>query len=236
VIDDSGTPVAGARVIFQKKEVSVSDEKGRAYVTATNAGMTNYMIIKKGFFPIVLKTKLISGSLVTAAATLKVIDDGVFFNKKIMLDPAGSSQQSFPLLKELQKKIEYAGGTVFYTWQNEPPESLKERVIEGARVKADLFLTTQITSRALSAEYYYKSEQGKAMAEGICNGFIENRNMKTRKCLAVDSTNYLLVQTSMPALWLKIPQLFLQQPSIAAAIIYQGIADFYKAKDALKNK
>ena len=153
-----------------------------------------------------------------------------------MLDPAGSSQQPFPLLNELQKKIEYAGGTVFFTWQDNPPQSLKERVIEGARVNADLFLTAEISSKTLSAEYYYKSESGKAMADGICRGFIENRNMKTKKCFAVDSTNYLLVQTSMPALWLKIPQKVLQQPAVAAAIIYRGIVDFYKARDVLNNK
>jgi hypothetical protein len=40
----------------------------------------------------------------------------------------------------------------------------------------------------------------------------------------------------MPALWLKIPQKLLQQPSIAAAIIYQGIVDFYKTKDVLNKK
>ncbi len=84
--------------------MSVSDEKGRAYVKATNSGTTEYTIVKKGFFPVSLKAKLISGSLVTEDVTLKVIDGGVFFNKIIMLDPAGSSQQSFPLLNELQEK------------------------------------------------------------------------------------------------------------------------------------
>ena len=153
-----------------------------------------------------------------------------------MLDPAGSSQQSFPLLNELQKMIEYGGGTVFFSWQDEPPQSLKERVIERARVNADLFLTAEITSKTLSAEYYYKSEQGKAMADEICRGFTENRNTKIKKCLSVDSTNYLLVQTSMPAIWLKIPQKLLQQPSTAVAIIYQGIVDYYKTTYALNKK
>jgi hypothetical protein len=60
--------------------------------------------------------------------------------------------------------------------------------------------------------------------------------MKTKKCFAVDSTNYLLVQTSMPALWLKIPQKVLQQQSIAADIIYHGIVDFFKTKDVLNKK
>jgi N-acetylmuramoyl-L-alanine amidase len=233
VTDDCGTPVAGACVIHRKKEVSVSDEKGCAYVKANNSGITEYTIIKKGFFPYSLKARLISRSLVTKDVTLKVIDGGVFFNKKIMLDPAGSSQQTFPLLNELKKKIEYAGGTVFFTWQDEPPQSLKKRVIEGTRVNADLFLTVEITSKTLAAEYYYKSEQGKLMADGICNGFLKNRSTKTKKCLSVDSTNYLLVQTSMPALWLKIPQKLLQQPSIAASVIYQGIVDFYKTKNVL---
>jgi hypothetical protein len=103
-------------------------------------------------------------------------------------------------------------------------------------MKADFFLTVDATDKTLSAEYYYKSESGKAMADGICRGFTENRNIKIKKCLAVDSTNYLLVQTSMPAIWLKIPQKLLQQPSVAAAIIYQGMVDFYKMKDVLNNK
>jgi hypothetical protein len=236
VTDDSGIPVAGACVILRKKEVSVSDEKGRTYVKANNSGTAEYTIIKKGFSSVSLKAKLISGSLVTENVIMKLVDGGIFFNKIIMLDPAGSSEQSFALLNELQKMIEYAGGTVFFTWQDEPPQSLKERVIEGARVKADLFLTAEITSKTLSAEYYYKSELGKAMADGICRGFTENRNMKAKKCLSVDSTNYLLVQTSMPAIWLKIPQKLLHQPSIAAATIYQGIMDFFKTKDVLNKK
>jgi hypothetical protein len=236
VIDDSGAPVTGACVIHQKEEVSVSDVKGRAYVKANKSGTAEYTIIKKGYSPVSFRAKLISGSLVTENVIMKLVDGGIFFNKIIMLDPAGSSQQSFPLLNEIKKKIEYAGGTVFFTWQDEPPQSLKERVIEGARVKADLFLTAEITSKTFSAEYYYKSELGKAMADGICRGFTENRNMKAKKCLSVDSTNYLLVQTSMPALWLKIPQKLLQQPAFAAAIIYQGVVDYYKARDVLNNK
>ncbi len=135
-----------------------------------------------------------------------------------------------------KKKIEYAGGTVFFTWQEEPPQSLKERVIEGARVKADFFLTAEITSKTLSAEYYYKSELGKAMADSICRGFTENRNMKIKKCLSVDSTNYLLVQTSMPAIWLKLPQKLLQQPSVLLLLSIRGIVDFFKAKDVLNKK
>lgn len=231
---DAGAAVAGATVIHQRKQIAVSDEKGRAYVVARNAGAHEYMITKKGFLPVIIKPKLISGAFVSENVVLKPVDEGVLFNKIIMLDPAGSSKKSFLVLNGLQKKIEYAGGTVFFTWRDTPPESQKARVLEGAKVKADFFLTVEITNSSLSAEYYYKSEQGKALAECICDKF--KGDTKIKKCLAVDSTNYVLVQTSMPAIWLKIPQKLLTQPIVAADIIYQGIVEFYKDRHALDRK
>jgi N-acetylmuramoyl-L-alanine amidase len=234
VADEAEKPVAGAQVTIQKRQVAVSDEKGRAYVVASNAEVNEYTIIKKGFLPVIIRPTLISGSFVSKNVVLKPVDGGVLFNKIIMLDPAGSSKKSFPLLNGVQKKIEYAGGTVFFTWRDIPPESQKTRVLEGAKAKADFFLTVEVTNSSFSAEYYYKSEQGKALAESICEKFKGDKKIK--KCQAVDSTNYVLVQTSMPAIWLKIPQKLLTRPTAVADIIYQEIVEFYKDRQALHRK
>ncbi len=227
ITDEKGRkPVENAQVMNKKRRVAVSDEKGRAYVAAENAGMNEYMVIKKGFLPSRQTVTLYNGSFVSENIALKAVEGGVLFNKIIMLDPAGSSKTAFPLLIELQKKLDYAGSSVFFTWRDTPPESQKTRVLKGAKAKADLFLTVDVANSLLSVEYYYKSEQGKALAESICEKF--EANTKTRKCRVVDSTTYVLVQTSMPAIWLKIPHKLLTQPSAAADIIYQGIVEFYK--------
>lgn len=221
--DSSGNFIAGAELIANGKEVAVADEHGLAFVSTMYSGAAVYIISKNGFYPVSLKTVLNKGSMVKENITLNQIDEGILLNKKIIIDPAGFTTQALPIVTELKKKIEYAGGYVFITWEKEPAPSLKERILFSSRLKADLFIAIEITKRDFSAGYYSKSTVGKLLSENVCQEFKNNTEGKWRKCMPLVSEQYMIIQTAMPAVWIKLPNISLNKTSTVVSNIYNAI-------------
>ena len=219
----AGNPLAGAELISNGKQIAVSDERGLAFAGTMYSGSAIYTISKKGFLPVTLKTVLSKGTMTRENIILNQIDGGILLNKKIIIDQAGFTKESLPIITELRKKIEYAGGTVFLTWENEPAPSLKERIVIASRIKADLFMSIEITRRELSSGYYHKSTVGKLFSENMCQEFENNREGKWKKCTPLISEHFLVIQTAMPAVCIRLPQNALQKSSAAVSNIYQAL-------------
>jgi len=219
----AGNPLAGAELISNGKQIAVSDERGLACAGTMYSGSAIYTISKKGFLPVTLKTVLSKGRMTKENIILNQIDGGILLNKKIIIDQAGFTKKSLPIITELRKKIEYAGGTVFLTWENEPAPSFKERILIASRIKADLFISVEITRRELSSGYYHKSAVGKLLSENMCQEFENNRDGKWKKCTPLISEHLLVIQTAMPAVWIRLPQNALQKSSAAVSNIYQAL-------------
>ncbi len=223
--DPEGNPLPGAEILSSDKRIAVSDERGLAYYSALSSGAIACTIAKQGFQPVSIKTALRSGCMIKENVVLNQIDGGIMRNKKIILDPAGFTQQSAPIITELKKKIEYAGGTVFLTWMDEPAPSAKERIVAASGIGADLFISIEITRKELSAGYYHKSGQGKALAENTCQEFDRSKDRKGKKCTPFISNDFMLVQTPMPAVLLRLPQAALEKTSDAVSSIYQALLE-----------
>gem|GEM_PF-1738252 len=223
--DPAGNPLPGAEILSSDKRLAVSDERGLVYYSAISSGAIVCTIAKRGFHPVSVKTVLRSGCMIKENVILNQIDGGILRNKKIILDPAGFTQQSMPVITELKKKIEYAGGTVYLTWVDEPAPSAKERIVAASGTGADLFISIEITRRELSAGYYHKSGQGKVLAENTCQEFDRNKDRKRKKCTPVISNNFMLVQTPMPAVLIRLPQGALDKTSDAVSSMYQALLD-----------
>jgi N-acetylmuramoyl-L-alanine amidase len=223
VTDVSGNAIDGVELIRDNKIVTCSDAKGMVYDTAESSGTVCYTFSRKGYIQKTIDSVLTQTHITAKNVVLDQIDNGVFLKQIIMLDPAGTSTESLPILYELQKKIEQAGGKVYLTWTSGTPPSLKERVAMASKNKVDLFLSFEITKRSLFAGYYEKSVQGKRLAENICMEFSQDKIKGMGNCAAVVLNNFILVQTEMPAVWIKLPGTFLSNISIVTSDIYQAI-------------
>ncbi len=223
--DPAGNPLSGVEILSNDKRIAVSDERGLAYYSALSTGAIVCTIAKQGFQPVSVKTVPRSGCMIKENVILNQIDGGILRNKKIILDPAGFTQQSLPIITELKKKIEYAGGTVFLTWLDEPAPAAKERIVAASAIGADLSISIEITRRELSAGFYHKSAQGKALAENICQEFDRNKLRKRKKCTPVISNNFMLVQTPMPAVLIRLPKGALDKTSDVVSSMYQALLD-----------
>ena len=219
----AGNPLAEAELISNGQQIAVSDERGLAFAGTMYSGSAIYTISKKGFLPVTLKTVLSKGTMIKENIILNQIDGGILLNKTIIIDPAGFTKESLPIITELRKKIEYAGGTVFLTWENAPAPSLKERIVIASRIKADLFMSIEITRRELSSGYYHKSTVGKLFSENMCQEFENNREGKWKKCTPLISEHFLVIQTAMPAVCIRLPHNALQKSSAAVSNIYQAL-------------
>jgi N-acetylmuramoyl-L-alanine amidase len=221
--DAVGNPLSGAEILLNDKKVAVSDERGMFFFRNAFSASAAFSIIKKGFHPVILKTVLRTGCMMRENIILNQIDGGILFNKKLILDPAGITKQSVPVITELKKKIEDAGGAVFLTWSEDPAPSARERILLAARMDAGLFISVEITGRELSAGYYQKSTVGKALAENTCQEFDSSKEGKSMKCTPRVSNDFMIVQTPMPAVLIRLPQISLKNTSSVVSYIYQAI-------------
>ena len=224
--DAAGKPVEGAALVRAEREVSLSDAAGRVFDSVGAGSTVGYSISRNGYEPLRVSAALAAGKLVSAVYCLQAIDRGVFFNRTIMLDAAGQSQAALPLLRELKSMIEHAGGTALLTWETLPAPSAQVRVMKAAEAKADLFFSV-INNKTPNAEYYYKSNTGARLADCVCRSLNERKAFGKKTCEPSPGTEYVLMQTSMPALLLCLPATMNIPARDAAGSLYGAIGKMF---------
>ncbi len=226
--DAGGKPVEGAALVRADREVALSDASGRVFDSVGAAGTVSYTIRRKGYEPVRVSAALAAGKLVSSDYGLQPVDRGVFFNRTVMLDAAGQSLASLPVLRELQSLIEHAGGTALITWETLPAPSAQVRVMKAAEAKADLFISVFTGSTAPSAQYYYKSAQGSGLADSVCRSLNERKAFGKKTCEAMPGTEYVLMHTSMTALLLRLPANMKASARDAARSLYESMGTVLK--------
>jgi N-acetylmuramoyl-L-alanine amidase len=225
--DAGGKPVEGAALVRADREVSLSDAAGLVFDRVGSSAAVGYTIRRKGYEPVRVSVPLATGKLVTAGYRLQPVDKGVFFNRTVMLDAAGQSQASLPVLRELKSMIEHAGGTAMITWENLPGPTAQLRVMKAAEAKADLFISVFTGSKAPAAEYYYKSVQGAGLADAVCRSLNERKAFGRKTCEAKPGTEYVLMHTAMPALLIRLPKNMKASARDAARSLYESMGKMF---------
>jgi N-acetylmuramoyl-L-alanine amidase len=225
--DPSGNPVKRAGLLIDSQPIALSDSNGFIYVSMDAVGETPCMVIKKGYYPLTLCPSLSPGKLTVENLVLEPVDSGIFFNRKIVLDPAGASTRPMSVVVELKRRIENAGGNGIITWENPPAPSVQERAVKAGRENADIFLSIKAAGNGLSAGYYHKSSQGQELAKKICEKLGENRTGKSGSCETVTSTHYVIIQTAMPAVRISLPESLTTSSGNTADRIYEALREIF---------
>ena len=222
--DTFGRPVAKAEILKNKIHSGYSDSTGFVYDSPRTDGKICYEFKKKGYYPKKIYPALKSGETTLVNLVLEPIDSGIFFNRKIILDPAGKDKSTFPIILELKKKIEGAGGKVIFTWEKGSPPSKVKRADMAALTGADIFISLE-NSKKISTEYYFRSEKGKQLATKMC--FQLGNTFNEIKCRAKDSTEHVLVHTPMPAVLVKLTKHVLKNPKPVSIALYNAFQSFF---------
>ncbi len=227
--DTFGRPVVNVNVFKNKTLFGLSDSTGFVYDSSQIAGKVCYEFKKKGYSPKKIYPELNPGETTLKNLILEPIDKGIFFNRKIILDPAGKDNSTFPLILELKKKIEDAGGKVILTWEKGSPPSKAKRATMASLTDADIFISFE-NYKKLSIEHYFRSESGKRLAHKIC--FQLGEIFKHMNCKTKNSTEYLLVHTPMPAVLIKFPGQVLKNSQPVSIDLYNALLKFFIDKDS----
>ena len=222
--DTFGRPVINAEIFKNQISSGFSDSIGFVYDESKTGEKICYEFKKKGYFPKTIYPVLKSGKTTLKNLILKPVDNGTFFNKKVILDPAGKDKSTFPLILEIKKKIEDAGGKVILTWSKGSPPSKAKRANMASLTDADIFISFE-NYKKLSIEHYFRSERGKQLADKMC--FQLSEIFKNIKCKANNSTEYVLVHTPMPAVLIKIPGQVLKNSQPASIALYNSLLRFF---------
>jgi N-acetylmuramoyl-L-alanine amidase len=222
--DPFGRPVASAEMFKNKILSGLSDSTGFVYDNSTTNGKICYELKKKGYYQSTICPELKHGRTTLGNLILKPVDNGTFFNRKIILDPAGKDKSTLPLILELKRKIEDAGGKVILSWSNGTPPSKAKRANMASLTDADIFISFE-NSKKISIGHYFRSEKGKQLADKIC--FQLGKIFKKIKCKTKDSTEYVLVHTPMPAVLIKLPNHVLKNPRPLSIALYNSLLSFF---------
>jgi N-acetylmuramoyl-L-alanine amidase len=228
ICDPEGRPVKDARLTREGSEVILSDASGSAYDSLKGGGPVAYRVTKKGFRPLELTHNPVPGSLAVQNLRLEPFDNGVFFGRRIILDPAAGDNTTRAVISRLGQMIEEAGGAVLQTWEQPPAPPAASRVSLSVKERADLFLTVDTVKRKPEVGYYFKSSQGQRLAGMICRHLMETGCPRAKKCRSVTSTQYVIIHTSMPAVWITVPTT--AQPGDVAKAVYAALRDFFEGQ------
>jgi N-acetylmuramoyl-L-alanine amidase len=222
--DAFGRPVTNAEIFKNKISSGFSDSTGFVYDESKTVEKICYEFKKKGYFSITIYPVLKSGKTTLINLILKPVDNGTFFNKKVILDPAGNDKSTFPLILKLKKKIEDAGGKVILTWTKGSPPSKAKRTNMASLTDADIFISFE-NSKKSSIGHYFRSEKGKQLADEMC--FQLGKTFKNKKYKAKNSTEYVLVHTPMPAILIKLSDQVLKNSQPASIALYNSLLSFF---------
>jgi len=226
--DSFGRPVVNAPIFKNNIPAGFSDTKGFVYDQSKPGEKICYEFKKKGYFSETIYPELKSGETTLNNLVLKPVDNGIFFNKQVILDPAGKDKSTFPLILGLKKKIEDAGGKVILTWEKGSPPSKAKRADMASLTGADIFISFK-KSRKLSISHYYRSKKGNQAAENICFQLINVFNKI--KCKTRNSTEYVLVHTPMPAVLINLTSHVLKNNQPSSTALYNALLKFFSEKD-----
>jgi len=224
VRDTMSRPVIGADLLKNKVSADFSDLEGFVYDKTEITENTCYEFKKKGYYPLTICPEVKHGEITVENLILKSVDNGIFINKKIILDPSGKDASTLPLINALKNKIENAGGEVILTWKNAQPPSDAKRVSMASKTNAELFLSFETTDK-LSTGHYYRSKKGKQLADEIC--FQLSEIFKKENCKTKESRKHVVVHTPMPAVIITLPYITDENTDSVSMAVYKALLIFF---------
>ncbi len=225
--DDLDNPVGGATLFRDEKEITVSDSLGYLFHYEEDIAEYVYEVRKKGYVPERITPVVDEKKMDLDTITLNRVEEGVLFDKRIVLDPDDANLKSLPVIKQVARMIEYAGGSAVVTWQNLPNPGVRARVMRATSESADLYIAFKPEGRKISVGHYYRSQAGETLAKTICTQIADQPVFKGYLCETEESGAYYIVQTPMPAIVISFPERQTEKENLVEAV-FKALLQYFK--------
>ena len=215
--DGQGNPLEGAEFLCGQELCCVTDHLGYCFYQPDGEEPVPFTIWKDGYRSLKGSFAVPPGSVLRETLVLQAVADGFWWDKIIVLDPrSGQGKTGSPSSSDMERTeanvqtalylremLRLAGAQVFLTWKNDTSFDLLEKVLKAGEVGAHIFVSIDHSSDSYLG-YYFSSFKGKLLARSIKQAVEDELSCK--KVGLGESTDFVLVHTSMPAVVINLDQ------------------------------
>jgi N-acetylmuramoyl-L-alanine amidase len=246
--DERGNPLEGAEFLCGNERCCVTDRLGFCFYPLVEEEPVPFTIWKDGYrslngsFAVPVEPVLCEKMVVEAVA------GGFWWDKVIVLDPRSEYEETASnssraderteantkTAQFLREMLKLAGAQVFLTRKKGVSFDLLTKVIKAGEVNAHIFVSID-HSKDSYLGHYFSSYKGKLLARSIKQALEEELSCK--KIKLKESTDFVLVHTSMPAVVANLDRRHCKQlpPDEEerawkeAQVLYQGLRSYFEA-------
>ena len=248
IYDLQGNPLKGAELICGKELCCVTDHLGYCFYQHDSAEELPFAVWKDGYQFLKGSFSLNGEEVTREELLLKPVDNGLMWNKVVMIDPHAEdgvstslsasaherAEANFKTAFYLKEILELAGAKVFLTRENATAPSPVERVIKADEVQAGVLISLN-HKKGSHLGYYFNSIKGKFLARSIKQSIDDELSCK--KVKMIESTDFVIVHTEMPAVVVNIDYRKCKglpgdeegRAWTEAKIIYQGLRSYFQS-------
>ena len=227
--------------------LGVSNEEGLIFIKAPEPGESSIAFSKPGYETQEHIISFTKGTFKTETFTLTPKENGLFLEKRFILDPepgdektekviglnADSEEANLLVAQKLQALLAEAGAITTCTRNSlEEHPTPGDRVMVGEKFAGDYFITITHRKGIPYTAHYSLSPSGTKLAQAIAN--VVKNELKFKDVKVQEGLDFTIIHPSSPSVLInfggKYPSKELKQQGIdqEAHCIYQGLVEFLK--------
>jgi len=248
--DLQGNPVKGADLICGKALCCVTDHLGYCFHQSDRPEELPFAVWKDGYQSLKGSFSVKGEEVTREELLLKPVDDGLMWNKVVMIDPQAEddistafsspaqerAEANFKTAFYLKEMLKLAGAKVFLSREKDFISSPAERVLKAHEVRAEVLISLE-HKKGSHLGYYFNSIKGKFLARSIKQAIDDELSCK--KVKMIESTEFVIVHTEMPAVVVNIdyprckrlPGDKEEQAWAEAKVIYRGLRSYFQSNN-----
>ena len=246
--DIQGNPLEGAEFLCGNEQCCATDHLGYCFYQPGGEEPVPFTIWKDGYRALKGSFTVPAESVQRETLVLEPVADGFWWDKVIVLDPRSGheetdsnssrdnerSEANLQIALYLKEMLKLAGAQVFLTRNKDVSFDLLAKVMKAGEVNAHIFVSID-HSKDSYLGHYFSSYKGKLLARSIKKAVEDELSCK--KVSLRESTDFVLVHTSMPAVVINLDQRHCKQLPRGdeerawkeAQVLYQGLRSYFEA-------
>ena len=247
--DEQGNPLEGAEFLCGNERCCVTDYLGYCFYQPGEKEPVPFTIWKDGYRALKGSFTVPAGPVLRETLVLQAVADGFWWDKVIVLDPRSEHEETgshssrdtertetnLQTALYLKEMLKLAGAQVFLTRGKDFSFDLLTKVMKAGEVNAHIFVSIDHSKDSFLG-HYFSSYKGKLLARSIKHALEDELSCK--KVSLGESTDFILVHTSMPAVVINLDRRHCKQLRQGneeerawkeAQTLYQGLRSYFEA-------
>jgi N-acetylmuramoyl-L-alanine amidase len=246
--DGRGNPLERAEFLCENELCCVTDHLGFCFYQPVGEEPVPFTIWKDGYRSLKGSFAVPAEPVLHESIVLEPVAGGFWWDKVIVLDPrseheetdsnspraAKRTEANLKTAQFLGEMLKLAGAQVFLTRTKDISFDLLTKVIKAGEVNAHIFVSIDHGKDSYLG-HYFSSFKGKLLARSIKQ--VLEEELFCKKIRLKESTDFVLVHTSMPAVVInldrrgckQLPRDEAERAWQEAQVLYQGLRSYFEA-------